>query len=438
MSIRVYPWWNSLLYSSMNILLINDNTEHLNWGAQATIFALRKMFDEHISDLRLDAISWGWLRHEYRQVQLPGSRKFTYQRWRHNVIVEKFLNRISHSAEYFPVIFDDFEYYADLWMAGNAGPDAADFLRRATDADAIVYNGENSIYRNTVEGCRALFLLWVAKTRLHKPSAIINHTAHLDDVQPRMPAMVRHLFPILDVVTCREPSGWRQIKGMGIDHAELVPDAVFYLRDTIVGDNAFQIWKQAAGLEGKPYFCLSGSALPASEPRSVWDGKVVELVRRLQKFGLHPVLVAKDPDCLFLEEVARRTGGSFFGPEHSFHEMWPLFRGASFLVSGHYHYVIAAASAGCPFIPLSVNNWKMQGVCIHLEWQRTEPFDVTDLGSCMPELVVEARRLLKDREALSKALMARTERLCEESVLNAVRVREMATQGTTVTTDERR
>lgn len=416
----------------MNILLINDNTEHLNWGAQATVFALRKMFAEHIPGLRLDAIPWGWLRHEYRQVHLPGSQKLTYQRWRHNVIVEKILNRISSSAEFFPAIFDDFEYYADQWMTGNAGPDAADFMRRATDADAVVYNGENSIYRNTIEGCRALFLLWIAKTRLGKPSAIINHTAHLDDVQPRMPAMVRHLFPLLDLVTCREPSGWQQIRGMGIEHAELVPDAVFHLRDTTAGDQAFQTWKQAAGLGGKRYFCLSGSALPASGPRESWDGRVIELVRGIQGLGLHPVLVAKDPDCLFLEEVARRTGGSFFGPEHSFHELWPLFRGASFLISGHYHYVIAAASVGCPFIPLSVNNRKMKGVCIHLEWQRTEPFDITDLGSCMPEILAEVRGLLKDRESLSKALMARTERLCEESGLNALRVREMVTLETTV------
>jgi Polysaccharide pyruvyl transferase len=409
----------------MNILLINDNTEHVNWGAQATVFALRKMFAEKIADLHLDAVPWNWLKRMYREVHLPGGRKMTYQRWRHNVIVEKFLNRVSVSAEFFPVIFDDFEYYADLWMAGKAGPDAPGFLRRAAAADAVVYNGENSIYRNTLEGCRALFLLWVAKTRLGKPSAIINHTAHLDDVQPRMPAMVRHLFPLLDLVTCREPSGWRQLREMGIDHAELVPDAVFYLGDNTVGDKAFQAWKEAAGLDGRPYFCLSGSAIPASGPRGSWDGKVAELVRGLQALGLHPVLVAKDPDCLFLEEVARRTGGCFFGPEHSFHELWPLFRGASFLVSGHYHYVIAAASVGCPFIPLSVNNRKMKGVCIHLEWQRTEPFDITDLGSCMPEILEEAQRLLRDRGPLSNALRLRAEHLSQEAGLNAVRVREM-------------
>ncbi len=409
----------------MQILLINDNTEHLNWGAQATVFALRKMFAEKIADLQLDTVPWSWLKRMYRQVNLPAGRKVTYQRWRHNAIVEKFLNRISAPAEFFPLIVDDFDYYADLWMSGGGGPESADFLRSAGLSDAVVYNGENSIYRNTMEGCRALFLLWVAKTRLGKPSAIINHTAHLDDVQPRMPAMVRHLFPLLDLVTCREPSGWQQIRAMGIDHAELVPDAVFYLRDNTVGDQEFEVWKQAAGLDGKPYFCLSGSALPASGPHGTRDGKVVELVRGLQELGLHPVLVAKDPECLFLEEVARRTGGSFFGPEHSFHELWPLFRGASFLVSGHYHYVIAASSVGCPFIPLSVNNRKMKGVCIHLEWQRTEPFDITDLGSCVPEIVAEARGLMRDREALSVALRSRTERLCEESGLNALRVREM-------------
>lgn len=409
----------------MNILLINDNTEHPNWGAQATVFALRKMFAEHIPGLNLDTIPWGWLRRTYREVQLPSGRKMTYRRSQYHMLVEKLLYRVSSESEFFPVILDDFDYYADKWIAGDAGTDAADFLRRAASADAVVYNGENSIYRNTVEGCRALFLLWVSKTRLGKPSAIINHTAHLDDVQPRMPAMVRHLFPLLDLVTCREPAGWQQLREMGICHAELVPDAVFYLRDNIAGDREFEAWRRSAGLDGKSYFCLSGSALPASEPRGSWDGKVVELVRGLQKTGLHPVLVAKDPECLFLEEVARRTGGSFFGPDHAFHEMWPLFRGASFLVSGHYHYVITAASVGCPFIPLSVNNRKMKGVCIHLEWHRTEPFDITDLGSSMSEILTEANGLLRDRDSLSAALRLRTERLSAESAFNAVRVGEI-------------
>jgi hypothetical protein len=244
--------------------------------------------------------------------------------------------------------------------------------------------------------------------------------------------MVSHVFPVLDVVTCREPCAWEQIRGMGVAHAELVPDAVFYLGSQSLSEEPFRGWRQRVGLESRPYFCLSGSALPASEPRGMWDGRLVELVRGLKAGGLSPVLVAKDPDCLFLEEVAKRTGGIFFGPEHTFHELWPLFRGASFLVSGHYHYVIIGSLVGCPFIPLSVNNGKMKGACLHLEWQRTEPFDITDLGSCGSEILAEARQLLKDRESLSASLGRRSEQLRQDAGKNARFVREMVEGGRSV------
>jgi len=409
----------------MKILLINDNSAHVNWGAQATIFALRRMLADEIEALQMESISHAWLRRLYREAALPAGKTLSYWEGQFGGIKERILNRISGAAEYYPVVFDDFDHYADEWMAGRAGPDAAAFLAAATVADAVVYNGENSIYRNTLEGCRALFLLWLARTRLGRPSAIINHTAHLDDVQPRMPTMVSHVFPLLNVVTCREPRAWEQIRGMGISHAELVPDAVFYLGSQSPAEGSVREWRGRAGLDGRPYFCLSGSALPASEPRGMWDGRVAELVRGLKAGGFVPVLVAKDPECLFLEEVARRTGGVFFGPEHSFHELWPLFREAAFLVSGHYHYVIIGALVGCPFIPLSVNNGKMKGACLHLEWQRTEPFDITDLGSCSSAILAEARRLVKDRENLSASLGRRAELLRRDAGRNARFVRRM-------------
>lgn len=409
----------------MKILLVNDNSAHLNWGAQATVFALKKMLAEEIGGLQLEAIPHAWLRRLYREAHLPAGRILSYWQGEYGGVKEKVLNRLSLPVEYYPVVFDDFEYFADEWISGRAGPDAAAFVAAAGEADAVVYNGENSIYRNTLEGCRAIFLLWLSKTRLGKPSAIINHTAHLDDVQPRMTTMISHVFPVLDVVTCREPCSWDQMRSIGIARADLVPDAVFYLGNDGSGDERFAEWSEKVGLTGRPYFCLSGSALPASSPRGKWDGRVSELVMGLKAAGFRPVLVAKDPDCLFLEEVARRTDGIFFGPEHSFHELWPLFRGAAFLVSGHYHYVIIGSLVGCPFVPLSVNNRKMKGLCRHLAWRRTEPFDITDLGTCGSDIIAEAMSLWKGRNSLSAALQQQAEELRRGSGRNAHLVKAM-------------
>ncbi len=146
----------------------------------------------------------------------------------------------------------------------------------------------------------------------------------------------------------------------------------------------------------------------------------------LQGLGLRGVLLARDPHCLFLEEVARRTGAVYFGPEHEFQELWPLFQGARFSVTGHFHYVIFGAMVGCPFIPLSTNNHKMQGVCELLQWHRVDPFDITWLNSCRKEIVAEARYLETERDRLSVRLRERTALLRVEARKLGERIGDVA------------
>jgi polysaccharide pyruvyl transferase WcaK-like protein len=288
-----------------------------------------------------------------------------------------------------------------------------------------VYNGENSIYRNTEEGCHGIFLLWLAKTRLGKPSCIVNHTAQLDDVRPIMSGMVKLVYPVLDLVAVREPCSLANLHDLGIRNAELFPDVVFAQEPREFSRERVDQWRVEKGLVDQKYFCVSASGLPVSMPRGTWDGEITALVRDLKASGLQAVLVAKDPWCLPLAEVAKRTDSLFFGPQHEFHDLWPLFEGASFLVSGHYHYVIFGAMVGCPFIPLSANNHKMRGVCEHLGWHRTAPFDATLLRSCRAEIVEEARRLRERRPTLRAHLLERSAALQSEARRLGLRVAEV-------------
>ncbi|MBN1879742.1 polysaccharide pyruvyl transferase family protein [bacterium] len=329
--------------------------------------------------------------------------------------VRRFLYRMSSQESFYPAVADDFEFWADEWMAGRCGPIAKEFLDRANQADIVLYNGENSIYRNTPEGCHGVFLLWLTKTRLHKPCGIINHTAHLNDVRPILFGMVHKVFPLIDLVAVREPCSLRMLQSMGVMNAELYPDAAFSQNPNDYPADRVNNWLRANGLTEQSYFCLSASGLPVSMPRGRWDGEITHLVRDLKSLGHQAVLVAKDPWCLPLAEAARRTGSLFFGPENEYYDLWHLFSRSSFLVSGHYHYVIFAAMSGCPFIPLSVNNHKMQGVCDHLEWHRTDPFDSTSLQSCRSQIVDEACLLLEKRSEFSDRLTAVSSMLREDT-----------------------
>lgn len=413
---------------TLKILLINDNSAHINWGAQASPPSLVRILKEAMPGCTIQALPHEWLRRSYRQMRpFMGGAAFLPSRRR---IIRVILEYCSKPAQFFPEVADDFDYWADEWMAGRGGPQGVEFLELAQAADVVVYNGENSIYLNTPEGCHGIFLLWLAKTSLGKPSCIVNHTAHLNDVRPILAGMVKRVFPLLDVVAVRETCSLGDLQALGIQNAECYPDVVF---SQLPGDFPRQRtdqWRRQRGLDDQSYFCLSASGLPMSLPRGAWDGEIAAMVQDLKTAGLQAVLVAKDPWCLPLAEVARRTGSLFFGPEHEYHDLWPLFEGASFLVSGHYHYVIFGAMVGCPFIPLTVNNHKMAGVCELLGWERTEPFDATLLRSCRAEIAREARRLRDNRPGLNARLLARSAALRAEAFQLGVRVAEVAGRAT--------
>jgi Polysaccharide pyruvyl transferase len=409
---------------TLRVLLINDNSAHPNWGAQATPPALMRVLQRSLPGVEITILPWDWLRRSYRQLEIPaiGELLLRSDGWSG---ARRALNRCSRPKEFYPTVADDFDSFADDWMAGRGGPQGVEFLELAREADVVVYNGENSIYSNTTEGCHGIFLLWLAKTRLGRPSCIVNHTAQLDDVRPIMAGMVKLVYPVLDLAAVREPRSLANVRALGIDNVELFPDVVFALGPDEDSDERVERWRLEHGLVDQKYFCVSASGLPVSMPRERWDGEVVALVRDLKAGGLQAVLVAKDPWCQPLSEVARRTDSVFFGPEHEFSDLWPLFRGASFLVSGHYHYVIFAAMVGCPFVPLSANNHKMRGICEHLGWSRTTPFDATLLRSERQEIVAEARRMSEERPGLGRHLLERAAALRVEAQRLGERVVEV-------------
>ena len=145
----------------MRILLLNDNTEHPNWGAQATPFALKKILCDRIPDVEIGTLSWSWIRSGLRELRfpLPFLGRVTFRRdvapFAHVVY-----SKVARRVQFYPEVRDDFDYFADRWAAGNAGEVAEEFVEAVSRADILVYNVENSLYRNTLEGCRSIFLLY--------------------------------------------------------------------------------------------------------------------------------------------------------------------------------------------------------------------------------------------------------------------------------------
>jgi hypothetical protein len=372
------------------------------------------MFADRFPEAELDFVRHTWLSHQHFQFPLPFREGLLF-RQREFGLLNPFVYRLSRRHDPYPAIWDDFEYFADRWVDGRAGQLATILVGRIKAADAVVHNGENSLYRNSDPGMRALFLLWLAKTRYGKVTAEINHTAALANMtRPIMLGVAQNVLPKLDLVAVRESRSLQDLHQIGVDNAELYPDAVFYL------GGGFSLPGEGVSELGKPdiagdYFCFSASALPTSVPRKDWPGTVQQLIARIAQFPLRPVLVAKDDHCQYLREVASATGGIFFGPEHHFSHLWPLFRRARFLITGHYHYAIIASQVGCPFLPLTTNNHKMAGLAEQLKWPWRDPFDATALGPVSEQIVADARKIHMSRETYAVPLEKRARELTDET-----------------------
>ena len=134
----------------MKVLLINDNSAHPNWGAQATPYALIRILERSIPGVQIVPLSWDWLRPSYSEFRIPSPPGRYITRERAGVLWP-FVRRVTKPVDFYPAVADDFDAFADAWIAGHGGPDAEEFIRLAKDADIVVYSGHPFDYLSLPE-----------------------------------------------------------------------------------------------------------------------------------------------------------------------------------------------------------------------------------------------------------------------------------------------
>ncbi|MDZ7673840.1 MAG: hypothetical protein U5K30_02045 [Acidimicrobiales bacterium] len=93
------------------------------------------------------------------------------------------------------------------------------------EADIVLINGEGSIYDRQRKGRMLLLIAYTAATRLGKPTALVNHTADLND--PGVRSIAAQTYPVLSHVVSREPTtsdSIRQLSDVAVTDAA---DAAF-------------------------------------------------------------------------------------------------------------------------------------------------------------------------------------------------------------------
>lgn len=381
----------------IKVLLLNDTSDHGNWGSNACAEGLKTVLRKALPDLALESVPSRWTKVQFRQAPAWLGGQVYSGRCRG-------IDRLSRPFRFVPEMADDFEAVADDWMSGRGGPAADAFLTAARRADVVVFNAEGSTYRNNGTATRCLFALWLARTRLGVPGLFLNGTVHLTGVDPLLPGMVRRSFPVLAGVAVREPRSLRNVgeivPGLSV---ELVPDTVFGFTQA-----DFEPEELPAPVSNRPggrrFFALSSSMLVTLLPGHLRHGveqtAVYELVRHLQAEGFDAVILARDREDLPLARaLAAATGALVAGPEAGYLAIGKLLGRAAFLVSGRYHHLILAAVAGCPGVALRTTSHKVDGLCELFDGELGTPFDSTWMRPLIPAIVERSLALAADRGA---------------------------------------
>jgi polysaccharide pyruvyl transferase WcaK-like protein len=302
---------------------------------------------------------------------------------------------------------------ADLWIKGEGGKGAARFINELITSDAVIFNAEGSTYKNNIGATKALFMLWLAKTRFNKKSFFLNGSVTLTTVDSVLPAMVRKTFKvIIDHVGVREPISYRSIVDYYPDLKEgisVYPDSVFAL--DVDQSNPSKV----SDTFSEPYFAFSLSMLPMDFERTKDKSLLVDLLLKLKELVPNVVFLAKDIEDQRLKEISQYVNASFMGPQFDYKDVMNVLSRSSFLLSGRYHHLIFASKVGCPIIPMRTASHKIDGLSELFQGLSPRPIDPTHLRESL-QFLSSAEHIIAGAGELRNRHKAQAAKLGEQSL----------------------
>ncbi|WP_437193666.1 polysaccharide pyruvyl transferase family protein [Planctomicrobium sp. SH527] len=254
--------------------------------------------------------------------------------------------------------------------------------------DTVVINGEGSLHGLSQIARVLLYLAYASKLVCKKKVQIINHScypvAKAEDVgQSPIAAIYKGVYRHLDYVAVREHVSQEILKAMGVDAALAFDSLPLYIKQH--GPVSTGNHLRSIVISGSVAWRPEGIAGLAAFMRSMAaDGYSITLLTGARSYP------AQD-DVQFLKALRQQLPE---GWEHieaaSMSEWLHTIQSAALLISGRFHYTIAACSLSTPCIVLDSNTPKNNAIC--KEAKMPEPLSYSD-----PHL---AERLMERAKAL--------------------------------------
>lgn len=299
------------------VCLLNDTSNTYHWGCYATSTAIKQRLEE--SGLKV----------------IPAS-----------ILLTAYLKAPLNS-------FDQFNSPQFLKLVAQHNPVLFKIL---SECDSIVINGEGTLHRLSQNSLNLLYIAYVCKNLLNKKVYLINHSAY-PDLAPNAEIAIelyKRVYNTLDYVAIREHISKETMEKIGISSTlsfDCLPlSAKAY---TPINDR------------NPKKLVISDSVIVNNKIKD----KFIRLIKDLLKEGNEITLLygakdapAQETEAFVIEMKAQFKNKLTYCSATSLEQWFEELASASALISGRFHYTIAAAFLNTPFVLLDSNTPKNRAI----------------------------------------------------------------------------
>lgn len=338
-------------------LLLNDTAAWYHWGCSCTSLAIHKQLRE-----RWEAV-----------VSVP-------------ITATRLLNPFPTAIEH----FDDAAFFDSFCEA------QPELIEKITQASAVYINGEGTLHLLNQTTLSLLYLAYIAKTKMGKMVSIMNHSCYPNgsNLNERSEAfeIYQKVYQSLDYIAVREVISVEEVEKMSVpvvQSFDCLPLFVESMYDRQAKDDRSNDRREIV---------IAGSVSWKGETMN----EVASLIERLHHEGFRVKLligasanIAGD-DAHFVQALKDILGKSCeFVFARSEQEWLSTIENAQLLISGRFHHSIAAAFLHTPFIVMSSNTSKINGMLKMLDIETFVSVERSDLAAYLTE---RALTILKNPE----------------------------------------
>jgi polysaccharide pyruvyl transferase WcaK-like protein len=280
----------------------------------------------------------------------------TIKEWlaEHGYHVDSFAHRVLATMQLPPDKWEDYEQAAENYISQH--PHVFDAIRQS---DLVLINGEGTLHLLNHGPKVLLYIAYLSKKYFGKKVQLINHSCFPNDheVLPDSPesTLYRHVYTCFDYVAVREHKSLAILQRLGIAATLAFDNMPLYVKRHYTIGN---VQKEK-------------NLIVATSSRIQYDGlpAIVAYLKAMRAQGFNIIVLsgaAADPaeDELYF---ADRLLAVFPKARHvvakSVREWLSELEKATLLVSGRFHYTIAAGLVGTPAVVFDANTPKNKAIC---------------------------------------------------------------------------